>query len=112
MTMWNELYVLALFVPKICCSNLTSPRVGLGWSFAFQTYGPEWRDGRKMVHHEFSADAFKKYRPVLMKETQKVLRRLLRSPEHFMDHMQKYALDLAGGSTSLIVATGSLAEKF
>lgn len=80
MTMWNEL-------------------VGLGWSFAFQPYDQEWRDARKIAHREFSAEACKKHRPVLIKETHKLLRRFLQSPEDFMDHMSK----LVGGEILSIV---------
>ncbi|KAI0369518.1 cytochrome P450 [Pilatotrama ljubarskyi] len=49
---------------------------GFGWNFGSMTYGAEWRECRKMTHTEFHAGPFKKYRPILLKNTHDLLRRL------------------------------------
>ncbi|KAI0772489.1 cytochrome P450 [Trametes elegans] len=49
---------------------------GFGWNFGSMEYGEDWRECRKMTHHEFHAKSFEKYRPVLLKNTHDFLRRI------------------------------------
>ncbi|KAI0673216.1 cytochrome P450 [Trametes maxima] len=49
---------------------------GFGWNFGSMEYGEDWRQCRKMTHLDFHAGAFKKYRPILLKNARDFLRRL------------------------------------
>lgn len=76
-------------VTLISVLTVTPCRCDLGWIFALDSYGPKWRDARRLFQHEFSPNAIKKYRSVQMEETHKMLRRLLHSPERFSSHVKQ-----------------------
>lgn len=65
-------------------------RVRMGWNFtfAFQHYGDEWRERRRLFHHHFSPQAITKYRPLSTRETVALLTRLLDLPEDFTEHLR------------------------
>ena len=56
-------------------------------------YGEEWRVCRKMMHHEFHATAFKKYRPVLTQHAREFIQRVTKKPvTHVSGYLKQYAL--------------------
>ena len=65
--------------------------MGAGWSMGFSPYGATWRRRRKAFHEHFHPNIVSKYQPIQAKAAKTFLRRLLASPDDFMDHMRQYA---------------------
>ncbi|KAI0354173.1 cytochrome P450 [Trametes cingulata] len=59
-----------------------------GWNFGSMTYGSDWRECRKMTHSEFHPGPFKKYRPILLKNTHDLLRRLSSGRDTVPGHLK------------------------
>ncbi|KIJ97235.1 hypothetical protein K443DRAFT_257636 [Laccaria amethystina LaAM-08-1] len=62
--------------------------MGYSWILALMPYGTAWRRHRRAFHEHFHLNAVHKYVPIITKETQALLRRLLETPECFMDHIR------------------------
>ena len=54
-------------------------------------YGATWRKYRKAFHEHFQLNVVSKYQPIQAEAAKTFLRRLLASPDDFMDHMRQYA---------------------
>ncbi|KDQ63502.1 hypothetical protein JAAARDRAFT_147890 [Jaapia argillacea MUCL 33604] len=80
--------------------------IGWDWDFAHMHYGDWWRKHRKTFHQYFHPNAIVAYRPIQIKETHALLRRLLVSPERFIPHVRQHA-----GSIILQVAYGYKIES-
>ena len=52
-------------------------------------YGVRWRKHRRIIHQHFHIDAVHKYLPTQERETHALLRRLLTTPEHFLEHIRQ-----------------------
>ena len=65
--------------------------MGTGWTFAFMPYGAAWRKHRKIFHEHFHPNIVSKYQPIQVEAAKTFLRRLLASPDDFMDHTRQYA---------------------
>lgn len=52
-------------------------------------YGTTWRRHRRAFHEHFHLNAVHNYVPIITQETQALLRRLLKTPECFMDHIRQ-----------------------
>jgi cytochrome P450 len=63
--------------------------MGYSWILALKPYGTAWRRHRRAFHEHFHLNAVHKYVPIITKETQALLRRLLETPECFMDHIRQ-----------------------
>ena len=63
----------------------------VGWDLnvAMQPYGDKWREHRRIVHQQFHIGSLEKYHAVLSEESRKLLRRLLSSPEKFIEHTKQ-----------------------
>ncbi|KAG6908985.1 hypothetical protein DXG01_002474 [Tephrocybe rancida] len=66
----------------------------MGWNFSFATmsYSPWWRRHRKCFHEHFHFTATQKYQPVQLRESRALLRRLLDTPDDFLQHT-RHGLD-------------------
>ncbi|KAF9008611.1 putative CyP450 monooxygenase [Hymenopellis radicata] len=62
--------------------------IGLDYSITSMPYGHKWRQHRKLLHDYFSAARIHQYHAVQLNETRNFLRRLLDTPEQFMDHIR------------------------
>ncbi|KIP12381.1 hypothetical protein PHLGIDRAFT_124262 [Phlebiopsis gigantea 11061_1 CR5-6] len=65
----------------------------VGWDLnvAMQQYGDKWREHRRIVHQQFHIGSLAKYHTVLSDESRKLLRRLLQTPERFIEHTKHLA---------------------
>ncbi len=52
-------------------------------------YGTWWRRSRKAFHEFFSPGAIMQYRPIQLECSQRILRRLVRDPQHFPEHIRQ-----------------------
>ena len=59
------------------------------WNLALMPYGTAWRQHRRAFHEHFHLNAVHKYVPIITKETQAFLRRLLETPECFRNHIRQ-----------------------
>ncbi|EDR09902.1 uncharacterized protein LACBIDRAFT_233802 [Laccaria bicolor S238N-H82] len=64
--------------------------MGAGWALAFLPYGATWRSHRKAFHEHFHSNIVSKYQPIQAEAAKTFLRRLLASPDDFMEHMRHY----------------------
>lgn len=62
--------------------------MGWGWSFGMMNYGERWKKHRKVFHQFFNQNAVDKYRPVQTREGRMLLRRLLKNPDGFLQHIR------------------------
>ncbi|KIJ28806.1 hypothetical protein M422DRAFT_269857 [Sphaerobolus stellatus SS14] len=65
--------------------------MGFGWSMAFQGYGEWWRRHRRAMHDKFHPSAVEAYKPIQIKLTRDLLRRLHKAPEDFIGHIRHTA---------------------
>lgn len=66
----------------------------MGWKFAF-SFLPNneiWRSRRHRFHQEFNPKAALRFRPQQLKSTYELLRRLLDTPEDWMQHLRQYVI--------------------
>lgn len=63
-------------------------RVGFGWSFVLQSYGSEWRDGRKAFQHAFHPQTVAKYRSAEIRAGHALLKNLLKNPDGFFSQLR------------------------
>ncbi|KAJ7055701.1 cytochrome P450 [Mycena amicta] len=68
----------------------------MGWNFnfSFMKYGDRWRKLRRLFHQDFNADGMVKYFPKHRTACHELLRRLLRDPDRFLEHMRHMAGDV------------------
>jgi len=65
--------------------------MGAGWSFSLMPYRATWRKYRKAFYEHFHPNIVSKYQPIQAEEAKTFLRRLLASPDDFMDYIRQYA---------------------
>ncbi|EJF55954.1 hypothetical protein DICSQDRAFT_175348 [Dichomitus squalens LYAD-421 SS1] len=51
-------------------------------------YGSFWRNIRRALYQRFNSDAVSQFRPVLLQETHKLLKRLTASPDDVVEHIR------------------------
>lgn len=56
-----------------------------------QRYGQDWRIQRKIIHSALNIRRFKAYLPYQDLESKQMLRDILDSPEHYVQHLQRYS---------------------
>ena len=63
----------------------------MGWEFSMPLvpYGTRWRKQRKSFQEHFHANEVHKYVPIQRREVHAFLRRLLVTPEDFLDHIHQ-----------------------
>ncbi|KAG2140543.1 cytochrome P450 [Suillus bovinus] len=61
--------------------------MGIENNLAFAPYGPDWRQGRKLVHGAVNQEAVKKYHSLQEDVTVRFLRNLVESPSEVMKHL-------------------------
>ncbi|KAJ7164332.1 cytochrome P450 [Mycena filopes] len=68
----------------------------MGWGFAvgLMRYGDEWRTHRRLFGQAFTPKACINYRPKQLSAAHELLRRCLRQPEDFRDHLHHWAADI------------------
>ena len=64
-------------------------RMGCDFAFPFMPYGLEWKKRRKAFQEYFHANELHKYIPSQRRETHAFLRRLLVTPDEFIDHIHQ-----------------------
>lgn len=64
-------------------------RIGWDWNVALMSYGPRWRQTRRVFHQHFHRGAARQYRPVQMLGARKLLVRLLSDPDNFVQHLRQ-----------------------
>ncbi|EPQ55346.1 cytochrome P450 [Gloeophyllum trabeum ATCC 11539] len=64
-------------------------------------YGEHWRRQRRAFHQMFSPSMVEKYQPVTIRESRKMVQRLLADPDHFQSHIR-----LALGAAMMEVTYG------
>ncbi|KIJ36847.1 hypothetical protein M422DRAFT_178866 [Sphaerobolus stellatus SS14] len=65
--------------------------MGCGWALTFQGYGEWWRRHRQAMHDKFHPNAVEAYKPIQIKHTRDLLRRLHKAPEDFIKHIRHTA---------------------
>ncbi|THU81062.1 cytochrome P450 [Dendrothele bispora CBS 962.96] len=75
--------------------------MGWDWVLGMMAYGDEWRAIRRLFNQEFHQTAAARFQPRELKRTHILLRRILDSPDDFLDHI-RYLV----GSSILEVAYG------
>ncbi|CAE6488094.1 unnamed protein product [Rhizoctonia solani] len=80
-----------------------------GWAEAilFIPYGPRLRSYRKLLHQTLNPRATLDFQSLQIQEVRKLMKRLLISPEDFLDHAKLYA-----GAVSIRIAYGHTARDF
>ncbi|KAH7334142.1 cytochrome P450 [Rhizoctonia solani] len=80
-----------------------------GWAEAilFVPYGPRLRSYRKLLHQTLNPRATLDFQTLQIQEVRKLMKRLLISPEDFLDHAKLYA-----GAVSIRIAYGHTARDF
>ncbi|KAJ7071660.1 cytochrome P450 [Mycena amicta] len=75
----------------------------MGWDFnmAMMKYGDRRRANRRLFNAAFTPKASLAHRPLQAVATQKLLRRLLRTPDDFLDHFRHWT-----GATTMEIAYG------
>ncbi|KAJ7109594.1 cytochrome P450 [Mycena crocata] len=68
----------------------------MGWDFNFSLmkYGDEWRTHRRLFNEAFTVKASQKYEPQEEAVTRTLLKRLLQTPDDFIDHFRQNAGEL------------------
>ena len=66
----------------------------MGWSFsfAFQHYGDEWRNRRRLFHHHFSPQVIGKYRHRITREVVRALNRFLDHPHDYLENLRLHVV--------------------
>lgn len=67
-------------------AHFFSKRSDLSWDYGFLPYGDEWKTHRKLFMSKFGIAPVKKYRPCQAKVVPRLLKRLLKSPDAFVEH--------------------------
>ncbi|KAF8174065.1 cytochrome P450 [Pholiota molesta] len=65
--------------------------MGLNFSTALKTYGPEWRQHRRVLQQTFKPESALAYRPTQTQKMHDVLYRLLTNPKDFEAHIKTFA---------------------
>ncbi|KAH8823464.1 cytochrome P450 [Flagelloscypha sp. PMI_526] len=73
--------------------------MGWAWSFGHMPYGEAWKIHRKMFTRHFQSSVVHRYWPTQTKETHKLLRKLLVSPDQLTDHLRQNAAGAIIGVT-------------
>ncbi|KAF4599322.1 hypothetical protein EYR40_006414 [Pleurotus pulmonarius] len=80
--------------------TMANELVGWDFNFGFKAYGEDWRQCRKLFHHEFHPVASRRFQPREIKATNQFLRALLETPEDYVEHLrQHFNLSMAGAIT-------------
>ena len=66
----------------------------MSWNIAFLPYGPRWRSWRKVFHEHFHPSASRQYQPRELKAARQLLENLLRTPEHYEQHLRLSVIHL------------------
>jgi len=75
--------------------------VGWNWLFGFMAYGEAWKERRRLFQKYFHPSEIKIHQPRELEYAHKMLRRLLDSPERFIDHVRFMA-----GAITIAIAYG------
>jgi len=86
MPMMNDLCVNVI---RICVSNQSFHSIGFAWHLAFQPYGDAWKKRRAILHQEFQGSSLLQHRPHQLESARTFLRRLLQTPDDFMEHLRQ-----------------------
>ena len=62
----------------------------IDWAMGFSRYGTRWRNMRREFHRYFHPTASQQYRPIEVKATHELIRRLLDTPSEFLEHIRLY----------------------
>lgn len=73
----------------------------IDWAMGFSRYGTRWRNMRREFHRYFHPTASQQYRPIEVKATHELIRRLLDTPSEFLEHIRFMA-----GQTIIKIAYG------
>ncbi|KAF8994066.1 cytochrome P450 [Cyathus striatus] len=76
-------------------------RIGWDWLFGFMAYGESWKERRRLFQRHFHPLDNMSHHPREREYTNKMLRALLESPEHFMEHLRHMA-----GAITMSIAYG------
>ncbi|ETW76925.1 cytochrome P450 monooxygenase 16 [Heterobasidion irregulare TC 32-1] len=68
--------------------------LGFRWALGFMPYGRKWRNARKAFHSCFNSTASLRYHRLELQASQELLRRLLDTPQAFVEHVRHMAVDL------------------
>ncbi|KAJ6570523.1 cytochrome P450 monooxygenase [Mycena vulgaris] len=68
-------------------STMLNKLMDLGWIFPFASYGPMWRESRKMFHSQFQESVVPDLRPLQVKATHDLLRQIIASPDDLIRHL-------------------------
>ncbi|CAK5282465.1 unnamed protein product, partial [Mycena citricolor] len=73
----------------------------MGWDFsvAAMKYGDKWRAHRRLMHQVLNEKAAVQYRSKQLASAHEVLRRLMTTPEEFMDHFRHWAAEIIMSTT-------------
>ncbi|KAF8507550.1 cytochrome P450, partial [Gautieria morchelliformis] len=65
--------------------------MGGDWGVSLMYYGERWRRHRRAIHQKFHPVATAEYKPIQLKHTRILLRRLYETPDDFAEHMRHIA---------------------
>ena len=57
-------------------------------------HGPKWRKTRKIFHTGLHRKACDSYKPIQVAESQRLTRDLLRNPDAFVQHLERFAASI------------------
>ena len=69
--------------------NFVHCRMGWDFAFPFMPYGLRWKKRRRAFQEYFHSNELHKYIPIQKRETHVFLRRLLVTPDEFVDHIHQ-----------------------
>ncbi|KIJ31421.1 hypothetical protein M422DRAFT_185980, partial [Sphaerobolus stellatus SS14] len=62
--------------------------MGWGYALGFQHYGERWRRHRRAMHEKFHASVADVFKPSQLQHSRDLLRRLLSTPEDYVEHLR------------------------
>ncbi|ETW76894.1 cytochrome P450 monooxygenase 74 [Heterobasidion irregulare TC 32-1] len=68
--------------------------LGFRWALGFMPYGRKWRNTRKAFHSCFNSTASLRYHRLDLQASHELLRRLLDTPQAFVEHVRHVVVDL------------------
>ncbi|KAJ8481542.1 hypothetical protein ONZ51_g5921 [Trametes cubensis] len=73
---------------RVCTTMITLS--GWGWMFTAMSYGPWWRQHRKVFYQHFNANAARSYRPAQERHAHRFIQSVLGDPQDFTRHIRRF----------------------
>ncbi|KAL7282714.1 hypothetical protein ACG7TL_004188 [Trametes sanguinea] len=90
---YKAVYELLELKSSISSDRAPSPMAdltGFMWDFALEGYTSRWRTQRRAFHQLFYPNAIKNYRPTQLRQTHRLLQKIVAAPDDLTRHIQYY----------------------